>query len=279
MLELELETAIVRAYPNLLPDLHAEGYQIKSSQAVLLGRRLDILLEAADGRTCIVELKAGAPPMPYVRDQILDYAECWAASYPNTPKPRLIVVGNSIPEHTRQELTNFGIESRAVSVHQVLDALKRNDHSVYAMAGLKLIPDDLSKVRYLLSDHGAVEVPEGLVFQAPWNHEKVFLALVVKKKQKHKELWMKSIYVQIYPQKPNCAVLYGPKVDTDSKAPLCLNPQVSSWNETIFKRVSPSVEFVRGENKGPGKERSNFDHYRIKDWDAFARALELEETR
>ena len=80
MLELELENAILRAYPHLLPDLYADGYQIKASQAVLLGRRLDILLEAADGRTCIIELEAGAPPMPHVRDQILDYAECWAAS-------------------------------------------------------------------------------------------------------------------------------------------------------------------------------------------------------
>ncbi len=267
MLELELENAILRAYPDLLPDLHADGYQIKSSQAVLLGRRLDILLEAADGRTCIVELKAGAPPMPHVRDQILDYAECWTASYPAAPKPRLFVVGNSIPEHTQHELLNFGIESCAISVRQVLNALEGSDPPISSIAGLKLIPDDLSKVRYLLSDHAAVEVPEGLVFQPPWNHEKLFLGLVVVKKQKHKELWMKSIYVQLYPQKPNCAVLYGPKVKTDERAPLCLNPQVNSWDEAVFKRISPFIEFVRGENKGPGRERSNFDHYRVNDWD------------
>jgi len=275
MLELELENAILRAYPHLLPDLYADGYRIKSSQAVLLGRRLDILLEAADGRTCIIELKAGAPPMPHVRDQILDYAECWAASYPRAPKPRLFAIGNSIPEHTQQELLNFGIESRAISMQQVLNALEISGPRISSIAGLKLIPDDLSKVRYLLSDHGAVEVPEGLTFQDPWNHEKLFLGLVVAKKQKHKELWMKSIYVQLYPQKPNCAVLYGPKVKTDTRAPLCLNPQVSSWDEAVFKRISPFIEFVRGENKGPGRERSNFDHYRVKDWDGLASALGL----
>lgn len=275
MLELELENAILRAYQHLLPDLHADGYQIKSSQAVLLGRRIDILLEAADRRTCIVELKAGAPPMPYVRDQILDYAECWAASYPREPKPRLFVIGNSIPERTERELFNFGIESRAISVQQVLSALERNGSGSATVAGLKLFPDDLSKVRYLLSDHDAVKVPEGLTFRPPWNHEKLFLALIELKNQKHKELWKKNIYVQIYPQKPNCAVLYGPKVVTESRAPLHLNPQVSCWDGAVFKRISPFIEFVHGENKGPSRERSNFDHYRVKDYDGLASALEL----
>jgi hypothetical protein len=75
----------------------------------LWGRRLDILLEGAGGRACIIELKAGAPPMPHVRDQILDYAECWAASYPRAPKPRLFVIGNSIPDHKGpgRERSNF----------------------------------------------------------------------------------------------------------------------------------------------------------------------------
>jgi len=31
MLELELENAILRAYPDLLPDLQADGYEIKSA--------------------------------------------------------------------------------------------------------------------------------------------------------------------------------------------------------------------------------------------------------
>src|ERR1039458_4099515 len=111
MLEGELETAIFRAFPLLLPDLHAAGYRIRSQQAVLLGRRLDLLLEAKDGSACIIELKAGAPPMPQVRDQILDYEECWTLSYPTFAHPRLIVIANTIPEATKSELSNFGVES------------------------------------------------------------------------------------------------------------------------------------------------------------------------
>jgi hypothetical protein len=80
MLEGELEAAICRAFPILLPDLYSQGYRIRSSQASLLGRRLDLLLETTDGLTCIIELKAGAPPMPHVRNQILDYRDCWTMS-------------------------------------------------------------------------------------------------------------------------------------------------------------------------------------------------------
>jgi hypothetical protein len=86
MLEGELEAAICRAFPLLLHDLYRAGYQI-SQQAVLLGRRIDLLLQTQDGCACIIELKAGTPSMPHVRNQILDYAACWQASYPGTPGP------------------------------------------------------------------------------------------------------------------------------------------------------------------------------------------------
>ena len=114
MLEGELEAAICKAFPLLLPDLYQEGYRIKSSQAILLGRRIDLLLQTADGHPCIIELKAGAPPMPDVRDQILDYADCWRMSYPKQTALRLMVVSTSIPMTTECELANFGVESRAI---------------------------------------------------------------------------------------------------------------------------------------------------------------------
>jgi len=139
---------------------------------------------------------------------------------------------------------------------------------------LKLIPDDLEKVKHLLSDHRAVEVPEGLVLKAPWNHEKVFLALV-KRGEKHKELWMKNIYVQLYPQRPNCAVLYGPKVGPARRGPLHLNPRASSWQEETFQHVKPFIEYVQSNHKGPGRERNNFDWYRVINWDGFAESIGL----
>lgn len=275
MLEGELEAAICRAFPLLLPDLHASGYRIKSQQAILLGRRIDLLLETEDGSACIIELKAGAPPMPHVRDQILDYEECWTLSYPKLARPRLIVIANTIPEATKSELANFGVESRSITQTVVLAALERCQQDCSVVTGLKLIPDDLTKVRHLLSDYAEVTVPDGLVFQPPWSHKKAFLSLVVEQKQKHKDLWKKNIYVQVYPQRPNCAVLYGPKVKSTESGPLHLNPQMASWDEEAFKRMNPFIDYVQRDNKGPGRERSNFNWYRINDWNGFATALNL----
>ncbi|HJW41556.1 MAG TPA: hypothetical protein VJ476_10055 [Rhizomicrobium sp.] len=273
MLEGELQTALCRAFSILLPDLFAEGYRIESREAVLLGRRMDLLLGSGDGRTCIIELKAGAPPMPQVRDQILDYRECWTLSYPTQPTPRLIVIGNKIPDHTKDELSNFGIESRAIAIEDVLSALERTYAGDPITTGLKLIPDDLAKVRHLLSDHAAVAVSNGLQFQPPWSHEKLFLALVTLRQEKHKALWMKNIYVQLYAQRANCAVLYGLKAEPTRRAPLHLNPRRGSWNKSIFSQIAPAIEYISTDNKGPRRDRHNFDHYRIKDWDGFATAL------
>jgi hypothetical protein len=146
------------------------------------------------------------------------------------------------------------------------------------LAGLKLLPDDLSKVRHLLSDYGAVTVPDGMVLAAPWNHEKVFLALV-KRGESHKDLWKKNIYVRLYRQHPKLAVLYGPNAGPFRRAPLHVKPTAPDWNETAFQRMSPSIEFVQSDNKGPGRERQNCDWYRVKDWDGLAASLGLDCVR
>ena len=277
MLEGELESAICKAYSILLPDLHAAGFRIKSQQAILLGRRIDLLLEAEDGSVCIIELKAGAPPMPHVRDQILDYKACWAKSYPNSKQPRLLVIGNSIPDATKAELANFGVESRAISLSEVSGALRRCEDKNEVVSGLKLAPDDdLATVRHLLSDYDAVAIPDGMIFRQPWSHEKVFLALV-HRGEKHKELWKKNICVHVYTRRPGCAVLYGPRVENTKAAPLHLNPRRSTWDKTAFRRMKSYIDLVTSDHKGPGRENSNFDHYRIKPdkWDDFADAIGL----
>ena len=274
MTEGELESALCRAFSVMLPDLYAEGYRIESQQAILLGRRIDLFLRKPNGSSCIIELKAGSPPMPHVRDQILDYAECWRHSYPTSSRPRLIVIGHSIPISTKTELENFGIETRVISEKQVLAALAGSDDTGSVRAGLQLEPDDLMRVRHLLSDHSVVTVPEGLVLGPPWNHEKVFLALV-KRGEKHKDLWKKNPYVQLYPQRPNCAVFYGPTVRAAKRGPLHLNPRATSWNQSQYQRFEPFVRYVFSDNKGPGRERMNFDWHTVLDWDGFARALGL----
>src|ERR1035441_8745821 len=160
MTEGELESALCRAFSVLLPDLFAEGYRIESQQAILLGRRIDLLLRKPDGSACVIELKAGSPPMPQVRDQILDYAKCWRMSYRAHTSLRLIVIGNSIPKNTESELAKFGVESRAITPAKVLAALQQCQPDGPAVAkGLKLIPNNPDKVRHLLSNYDAVTVP------------------------------------------------------------------------------------------------------------------------
>lgn len=275
ILEAELEEALCRCFARLLPDLASAGFALEAQQAVLLGRRIDLLLRRSTRQACIVELKSGVPPMPDVRDQVLDYAQCWRASFPNEPEPRLLIIGTSMPDRIRDELANFGIEGRAISEADVLAALRSIETRPRVIKGLALMPSDTARVRHLLSDFDAITVPKSLLLQPPWTHQKVFLALV-RRGQWHKDLWKKDIYIQIYDQSPNCAVLYGPKVKVYGRAPLCLNPRrIQSWREEVFLRMKPAIRFVQSDNKGPGRESNNFDHYAVTDWDVLAAAIGL----
>lgn len=275
MFESELESAICKCYSTLLPDLAKEGYTIEGCQVILLGRRIDILLKRNDGSVCIIELKVGYPPMPSTLDQILDYAECWQRSFPETPSLRLIVISTTIPLTTRQEMDNFGIESRDISLEGMRSSLEAQELPVEIRKGVQLIPDDTEKVRYLLSDFGAITPSPNLRFQSPWNHGKAFLALV-KRGERHKDLWKKDIYVTLYPQRPNCAVLYGPKINKYTQAPLHLNPRAQkSWRTEVFKALKHCIQYIQSDNKGKGKEAHNFDHFKVLGWDEFAKALDL----
>lgn len=274
-MEGELEEALCRCYPLLLADLAAAGFKIEGQQAVLLGRRLDMVLRGPSGQACIIELKRGLPPMPDVRDQVLDYAQCWKASFPAEVPPRLLVIGTVMNDRVRDELANFGVEARSISEGAVLAALTTGSRDSRVAKGLHLQPTDTAKVRHLLSDFDVVRVPSELLLRAPWTHEKVFLALV-KRGERHKDLWKKNIYVELYPQKPNCAVLYGPRVKQYSRAPLHLNPRrKAAWQEHVFAVMEPAIRFVQSDNKGVDKAASNFDHYDVTDWNAVAAALKL----
>lgn len=107
----------------------------------------------------------------------------------------------------------------------------------------------------------------------PWSHDTVYRALV--NQGCAERVLQRERYVQLYPQKPNCAVLYalGGRYDT---APLGLNEARESFRSDVFERISRAIEFVRRWSKGPGKESQIFSGYRIVDWDKFAEALGLE---
>lgn len=272
MLEGELESAICAKYEVLLPDLAREGYLLLSRQAILHGRRLDLLLQRpSDGHHCIVELKSGSPPMPMVRDQILDYARCWRVSYPNDAPPRLIVIGTSMPETTRKELANLGIEARAINATEVIAAFEQGLPRQNVQSGLMLATAETAKVRELLSDHELLMIPDGMILAPPWDNLKVCLALA-KRGENHKDLWKKNVSVHLYEQKPGCAVLYLPTT-VYWRAPLHLNRRRSSWRPEVFRRIERYVRFSHSDNKGKGREGSNFEHYVVEDWNGFAEGL------
>lgn len=274
MLEGELESAICRCYPQLLPDLHKAGYQLSAQQAVLLGRRMDLLLRRGTDEACIIELKVGAPPMPGVRNQILDYRTCWLSSFPETSHLRLMVISDVMPEHTAAELGNFGIETRTITAAQAATALEAHPQAATVPKSPVLEPSDTERVRHLLSDYDAIATPASLTLGPPWNHEKVFLALV-QRGERHKDLWKKNIYVRMYPQSVNCAVLYGPKVKVTEIGPVHLNPRAKSWRQDIFERIKPALKYRHSDNKGPGRESTNFDWYEVVDWGRLAEGLGL----
>lgn len=106
-----------------------------------------------------------------------------------------------------------------------------------------------------------------------WTHETVYRALV--ERGEHEQILERERYVQLYPQKPNCAVLYAPDGPRSGTAPLHLNEARESFRADVHDRIRPTIEIVSHDNKGPGSEAQNFDHYRVLDWNSFAEALGL----
>ena len=107
-----------------------------------------------------------------------------------------------------------------------------------------------------------------------WTHEKVFNALCARG-EKHKDFTRKDIYVQFYPQKNNAAILYHP----DSRyvnAPIHLNKNSAGWDSSKFQVDESIITYVGASNKGPGKEKHNFEYYKVKDWNRLAKQLGLE---
>ena len=153
---------------------------------------------------------------------------------------RLIVIANDIPAKTKSELAIFGAELRAISEASALDALERCQTDVSVLAGLKLLPDDLSKVRHLLSDYGAVTVPDGMVSGGSLEPWKGISRTRESEERVNKDLWKKNIYVRLYRQHPKLAVLYGPKKSPFRRAPLKRSRR-PRWNETAFHGMSSNI--------------------------------------
>ena len=82
-----------------------------------------------------------------------------------------------------------------------------------------------------------------------------------------------NIYVQLYPQLPNCAILYSPASQYVKSGPLHLNPKRKSWDEEKFQRIKPFIEHAKPDLR---PDPNGFDFYHINNWNGFATALKLE---
>lgn len=109
-----------------------------------------------------------------------------------------------------------------------------------------------------------------------WTHETVYQALI--DRGGHLKESPRDRYVTLYRQDTNCAILYAPDSSAAS-APLHTNSSRPEWRQDVFDELVGAVEWVSRDNKGPGKEAQNFDHYRVVNWDEFAAAVELGDRR
>ncbi len=261
----------------MLPDLCEQGYSIQ--RQVLIGgisRRLDIVLERPQD-AWIIELKRGSPSVSDVVAQIHDYERCWKAAYPDKPV-KLMVIATVDSDLKAKQLAEQRVEYRSISPKRILEAISEGVDTDLLGECNRLQINDEDRIRFLLSNFSHTTVPDGMRFGAPWSHESVFYALI-RDGHKHKKPWFKNIYVTLFNQNPNCAVLYHPETSYADGAPLHVNPRAKSWPADgwcLQKLIDAEVvKWKSLDNKGPGKESLNFDKYHVNDWDRFAEIIGL----
>lgn len=276
--ELELELAICNRLEALLPDLYKDGYRLESRQALLETNRLDIVLKHPDGKYLILELKKGNPPVEVIK-QLSRYVRFWRQSYPDQ-QVNGMVIGNKLTKLRMEEIEAAGYSSLAINEELVLKALLDGVDCSTIPAGKKFTKADATgKIRFLLSDFDKITLPFGLELTPPWTQEKVFHALV-KRGLRHKDLWKNNIYVALYPQVRNCAILYHPDcAKAVNAAPLHFNNTQVGWDSKFFDRLEPHLKYQWRDTK-----KTAFDWYAAKgdtsveqqvSWDRIAEVLEL----
>ena len=96
----------------------------------------------------------------------------------------------------------------------------------------------------------------------------------MKQDRRQPDLRSSDIYVQLYPQLSNCAILYSPGSRYAKSGPLHLKPtQEKGWKEEKFQRIKPFIDHAE---QDPRPDSNSFYYYHVKDWIGFATALKLE---
>ncbi len=278
--ESELESALAERFALLLPDLHKDGYRLtRQVQLVGISRRIDIVLKMPDCSSAwIIELKRASPNVADTTAQILDYQRCWEAAYPNIPV-KLMVISTGASDEKIAALKKNNIQYRAIPTTKIKEVLSNGISQELLGYCNRMTTNDVQWIRKSLSNIEHTTVPESMRFGRPWSHKSVYYALI-RDKHELKSAWLKNIYVKLIRGAPNCVVLYHPEAARKDDAPLHVNERARSWPTDGWLldklRSCNTIKHVSRDNKGPGRERHEFDHYKVLDWDQFATALELE---
>jgi hypothetical protein len=102
-----------------------------------------------------------------------------------------------------------------------------------------------------------------------WNHSKVFRSLIERGDRQKDSALKPPYYVTLYPQSTNAALMY----DESVAAPVHINEY--RVNLRFWAEIKPFLELISVDSKGAGRESQNFGHYRVSDWNAFAKILGL----
>ena len=105
------------------------------------------------------------------------------------------------------------------------------------------------------------------ILSTKWSHDTVFVALV--KRKERVKTSSNDRYVVLYPQTQNCAILYEKDSQSFGNKPLHLRPECADWKPDVFENMRDAIRIV--------KQYRSFDFYIVEDWDAFAKAVGLED--
>jgi len=117
-----------------------------------------------------------------------------------------------------------------------------------------------------------------------WTHESVYAAVVAQCGGDEVNSPSGYHFVKLYPQSINCALLYHPKstrlLTGFPNRPLHLNPGQPDWNLKIYHKLLLKRAIVSAILEDRPNESTRMFLCEIHpDWNRFAEALDLKETR
>jgi hypothetical protein len=137
------------------PELIEKGLILKSRQAILYGRRIDLLFRDSNGRDLLIELKVGPIKDQHI-GQILSYEGMLLSA--NNPSIRIMLIGNRVPPNISKALDHHGIAWKEISFEAVKLFLEEKkdknflDHFNHETAAEEMVPSNQEPARAVQRD-------------------------------------------------------------------------------------------------------------------------------